>query len=49
MSQNICIEEEYRRQHLGEYLMKEAFKEYIKNINMYANNDKKSLKLMKKE
>lgn len=29
--------------------MKEAFKEYIKNINMYANNDKKSLKMMKKE
>lgn len=29
--------------------MKEAFKEYIKNINMYANNDKKFLKLIKKE
>ena len=29
--------------------MKEAFKEYIKNINMYANNDNKFLKLMKKE
>ena len=29
--------------------MKEAFKEYIKNINMYANNDRKFLKLMKKE
>lgn len=29
--------------------MKEAFKEYIENINMYASNDKKSLKIMKKE
>ena len=27
----ICIEEEYRRQHLGEYLMKEAFKEMKEN------------------
>lgn len=29
--------------------MKEAFKDYIENINMHANNDNKFLKLMKKE
>lgn len=27
----ICIEEEYRRQHLGEYLMQEAFEEMKEN------------------
>ena len=52
---NLTIEEIFQKLGIDLYdknfvnRMKEAFKEYIKNINMYANNDKKSLKIMKKE